>query len=106
MKPRSASRLLKFTLASKMGKNKLIEEIELIVLSESLDAFSEHNVKYKFHKYNSDIKMIFVRQDEKSPRQLNFSHVKKLQDELKKINERFLVGIFYTQDPKAQVAKS
>jgi len=103
VKPRSASKLLKFTLASKMGKNKLIEEIELIVLSEALDTFSEHNVKYKFYKYNSDIKMIFVRQDEKSPRQLNFSHVKKLQDELKKINERFLVGIFYTQDPKGKL---
>ena len=106
MKPRSASRLLKFTPASKMGKNKLIEKIKLVVLSEALDTFAEHSVKYKFHKYNSDIKMIFVRQHEESLGDLNFSHVKKLQDELKKINERFLVGIFYTQDPKAQAAKS
>tara|TARA_Y100000114_G_scaffold138819_1_gene142174 strand:+ start:643 stop:912 length:270 start_codon:yes stop_codon:yes gene_type:complete len=82
-----------------MAKKKLTDTLREIVEEEALHVYVNYDAECSYKKYNSDIKTIFVYESPTSNNKLQFYMLNELQSRLKKINERFVVGIIYTAKP-------
>jgi hypothetical protein len=62
--------------------------------------YFKHDVDFAFDHYDSDLKVVYVRESEKTENPLTFEMLNDLLAELKKINSRIQVGIFFEDIPK------
>jgi hypothetical protein len=84
----------------KLSRKELADLLNQICTDYSNELYFKHDVDFAFDHYDSDLKVVYVRESEKTENPLTFEMLNDLLAELKKINSRIQVGIFFEDIPK------
>ena len=80
-------------------KKALIRQFEQIVEEEASMVMGLHGAEFKFHDYSGDVQTVFVVELETSIHPVEFYMLENLEKRLKKLGERYQVGIIHEEVP-------
>tara|TARA_Y100001963_G_scaffold101412_1_gene139480 strand:- start:19 stop:294 length:276 start_codon:yes stop_codon:yes gene_type:complete len=87
---------------AKKNKKFELEQIKRIVSDAAVDAFISYNVEFDFHGYDRDVRTVYVKEHVGSPNSVEFYMLKEMEEEIRKINSRYSVGILYQEREKKE----
>lgn len=89
-----------------MATKEELKKLRKIYEEESAKIILYHDVVFDLLGFDSEVEIVFLREDEDSPEELTFEMVadfeKRIRDE---INTRWYVGIFFTDSAAADAAQ-
>tara|TARA_R100001443_G_C3321581_1_gene170170 strand:+ start:252 stop:539 length:288 start_codon:yes stop_codon:yes gene_type:complete len=83
-----------------LSKKELADYIQKMCTDYANELYFKHDVDFAFDHYDSDLKVVYVKESEKTENPLTFEMLNDLLIELKEINNRMQVGIFFEDIPK------
>jgi len=83
----------------KLSRKELADLLDQICTDYANEVYFKYDVDFAFDHYDSDLKVVYVRESEKTENSLTFEMLDDLLNDLKKINNRMQVGIFFEDLP-------
>ena len=88
-----------------MTSRQELDRLKQIYKEESIKILMDHDVIFHMKGLDSDIKIVFVEQDEYSPEEVTFEMLENFKQRIQKeINPAWYVGIFFTDIEAADTA--
>jgi hypothetical protein len=81
----------------KKNKKLEIEQIKKIVSDTAIEAFISYNVEFDFHDYDKEVRTVYIKESVDSPNSVEFYMLTEMEEQIKKINRRYSVGIIYQE---------
>jgi hypothetical protein len=81
------------------GKKKQLDVIKTVVEEEALECYLEYDAEFNFYEYSKEVQTIFVLESKETNNPVEFHMLKRLEKRLRKINPRYMVGIFFEDAP-------
>ena len=80
-----------------MPSKQELKHLRQIFEEEAARILLYHDVIFDYAGFDSEVKIVFVREDQNSPEELTFEMLNNFEKRIKKeINSRWYVGIFFT----------
>ena len=81
----------------KKNKKFEIKQLKKIVNDASVEAFISYNVEFDFHGYDREVRTVYIKENVDSPNSVEFYMLEEMEEQIKKINSRYSVGILYQE---------
>lgn len=82
-----------------LTRKELIELIKDICLEHADELYLRRDIDFKFDHYDNDLKIVFLRETENTENPVTYDLLKDLSIDLKNINKRIEISIFYEKIP-------
>jgi lysine/ornithine N-monooxygenase len=84
----------------KLSRKEFADLLQQISTDFADEIYFKHDVDFVFDHYDSDLKVVYVRESENTRNPVTYGMLSELLVELKKLNSRMQIGIFYEDAPK------
>ncbi len=83
----------------KLSRKELTDYIQQVCTDYADELYFRHDVDFSFDHYDSDLKVVYVRESENTKNPVDYKMLAELLSELKSINKRMQIGIFFEDIP-------
>ena len=84
----------------KLSRKELADYIQKVCTDHADELYFRYDVDFAFDHYDSDLKVVYVRESENTTNPVTYEILDDLLLELKQLNKRMQVGIFFEDIPK------
>jgi len=83
----------------KLTRKEFVDLLRQICTEFADELYFKHDVDFSFDHYDNDLKVLYVRESENTKNPVTNETLKELLIEIKKLNSRMQIGIFFEDSP-------